>query len=165
MACSKSLNTFTPPANRFWLRVNKNGFKHPKYGRCWEWTSKVPAGEYGLIQVNTKRIRTHRYSWILHFGNIPTHLCVLHKCDNRICIRPSHLFLGTHQDNFKDMRNKLRQNIGERNGFAKLTESDILLIRSLYSKGKTRKHLAHKFRVSSGNIWLIVTNKTWTHIT
>lgn len=76
---------------------------------CWEWNKKGDFDGYGLIYHNKKYIRAHRVSWIIFNKEIPKALCVLHKCDNPPCTNPSHLFLGTIQDNIKDMDNKNRR--------------------------------------------------------
>ena len=89
-------------ADRLWNRVRKGS-------SCWTWTGATQHG-YGYIGENGKILRTHRVSWTLHHGPIPDGLCVLHHCDNPPCVRPSHLFLGTHTDNMKDMVSKGRGN-------------------------------------------------------
>src|SRR4051794_32506507 len=101
------------PANevlgRFWSKVSKRG--HPK--GCWEWTAGVfKSGGYGQfnMRVAGKRqpYRAHRISYELAHGPIPSDLCVLHECDNRVCVNPAHLFLGTRGDNCDDMHAKGR---------------------------------------------------------
>lgn len=85
----------------FWQRVNKTV-------DCWEWTGQLTIHDYGTISWNGKNISTHRISWIFKNGKIEDGLCVLHKCDNRRCVNPDHLFLGTHIDNMRDMKIKNR---------------------------------------------------------
>lgn len=76
---------------------------------CWGWKRKPFATGYAPILANKgKTMNAHRFSWIMHFGKIPNKLFVLHKCDNRICTNPEHLFLGTHKDNMNDMKIKGR---------------------------------------------------------
>ena len=78
--------------------------------RCWDWTGPKNYSGYGYINFNyrTGVKRAHRISWIAYKGQIPAKLHVLHKCDNRSCTNPDHLFLGTHQDNMRDMVQKGR---------------------------------------------------------
>src|SRR3990167_2614215 len=74
---------------------------------CWGWKTSLSQG-YGAFRCGVNRIRAHKASWIIHFGEIPKGLCVLHKCDNPICSNPMHLFLGTRRDNCLDMISKKR---------------------------------------------------------
>lgn len=75
---------------------------------CWLWTKALTKEGYGSLGFNRKINYAHRVSWILHRGEIPPGLCVLHHCDTRACVNPDHLFLGTYQDNFHDCRAKGR---------------------------------------------------------
>ena len=68
---------------------------------CWEWTAATSKG-YGHLSVKGRRMRAHRFAWMLSHGLMLTGLRVLHKCDNRPCVRPSHLYLGTDADNARD---------------------------------------------------------------
>lgn len=87
---------------RFWSRV-----KVMPEG-CWEWTGwKNPLG-YGGIGADGRKLKAHRVSWVIHFGEIPEGLSVLHRCDNPGCVNPADLFLGTHPDNMRDMTCKKR---------------------------------------------------------
>jgi hypothetical protein len=87
---------------RFWAKVNKTP-------TCWLWTASTRKGrgKYGQINLNGMQ-RAHRVSWQLAYGPIPNGLHVLHKCDVPACVRPGHLFLGTHRDNMDDARQKGR---------------------------------------------------------
>lgn len=95
---------------RFWSKVKKERAKG-----CWNWTAGQIGDGYGEFHAFGER-RAHRVSWVLHFEEIPPGLSVLHKCDNPLCIRPDHLFLGTQQDNMTDMVNKGRQATGDKSG-------------------------------------------------
>src|SRR5712672_3540290 len=97
----------------FWNKVNKNGSIQPhcpELGQCWEWTAGCFTNKYGIKKWHGKKETAHRVSWIINYGEIPNGLWVLHKCDNRKCVRPDHLFLGTVQDNADDRERKHRGN-------------------------------------------------------
>jgi hypothetical protein len=114
--------------SNFWSRVIKSD-------QCWLWTGRPhrdgPSG-YGRIRARGKTMKAHRFAYILACGDIPDGILVRHTCDNPICVRPDHLVLGTDQDNMQDKVDRGRQAKGERNGRANLSDSDVLLIRSLY---------------------------------
>ena len=141
--------------------------KVEKTPACWVWTANKTSQGYGVITVNhTKQLYAHRVSWELHFGPVPSGKLVCHKCDNRACVNPTHLFLGTHQDNTTDMMTKKRNNPprGDRCAHSKLTAADVVEIRSLYRDGATQSSLAKKFLVSDRSIFAIIHGKTWSHV-
>lgn len=103
----------------FWVKVNKDGPvpEHmPHLGPCWIWTAGRSKSGYGVFEWGGKSASAHRVSWYLAFGSPKDGLLVLHSCDNKGCIRPSHLFLGTHADNSRDMAVKARAATGDRHG-------------------------------------------------
>ncbi len=75
---------------------------------CWHWQGTIRPDGYGYARYNGHRILAHRLSWLVHYGPIPSGLWVLHRCDNPICVKPEHLWLGTHQANMDDMSSKGR---------------------------------------------------------
>ena len=104
-------------ADRFWANVDKDGpvpEHRSELGPCWIWRGRIGSDGYGdffqgsKIDNSRRSVGAHRYSWVLHFAQIPDGLWVLHRCDNRSCIRPSHLFLGTAANNTADMMAKGR---------------------------------------------------------
>ncbi len=168
-----------PIADRFWSHVNKDGpipEHRPDLGPCWIWLGGVNNG-YGAANYGKgKPVYAHRLSWELHFGPIPDGLRVLHHCDNRACVNApnGHLFLGTLQDNSDDMiakgRHAMQQHPeralkGSQNSNAKLTEKDVLVIRTRYAAGGiTQPALAVEYGVSAPVITNIINRKSWRHI-
>lgn len=75
---------------------------------CWNWERRLRRNGYGSLSVNYKNISAHRMAYEVFVGRIPDSLCVCHKCDNRRCINPDHLFLGTRKDNMQDCKAKGR---------------------------------------------------------
>lgn len=83
-----------------------------KTDSCWNWTAALRGKSgYGCLKYKNKVIDAHRFSWILHNGDIPNNLLVCHSCDNRKCVNPNHLFLGTASDNMQDCLKKGRLKI------------------------------------------------------
>jgi len=154
----------------FWSHVNKNGPTQPhcpELGPCWEWTGELRGFGYGCIWISsTEREMAHRVSWRLFVGPIPEGKRILHKCDNRKCVRPSHLFEGTQLDNMRDKFAKGRANMlrGEDQPNSKLSEKEVLEIRALAANGMTQQAIADKFGVIQQCVQLIVTRKRWKHI-
>lgn len=165
-----NIHHLSPPLDRFLFSVNKDGPLILR-SRCWIWTRPLNHNGYGQFMVKGKVLRVHRYAYAEFIGTIPTGLDVLHKCDTRNCVNPKHLFLGTTQINQADKVRKNRQAKGETNGFAKLTEEEVRLIRKLYAK-KSGYHdpihgqggLAKRFNVTQANISLILKGRGWKHV-
>lgn len=94
----------------FWCKVDKNGPvpNHCQWiGCCWEWLGTVDKRGYGRVYMNERGLFAHRVAYAIHYGGCPR-LLVCHHCDNPKCVRPSHLFLGTHKDNAQDCSAKGR---------------------------------------------------------
>lgn len=147
------------PLIRFWARVSKRE-------TCWEWTGPYDGDGYGQFTDGEGRnVRAHRFSWSLANGPIPAGLKVLHRCDNPPCVNPSHLFLGTDNDNLKDAISKGRLNVvGENNAAAKLCDESVREIRRLCGSGVGQKVVAAKYGVHHDAIHRIVTGRSWKHV-
>lgn len=148
---------------RFWNRVNTKGPIHPIHGMCWKWLGRTECG-YGRFYFKKRVILAHRYSWVLHYGEIPDNLAVLHKCDNRACANPKHLFLGDGVDNRSDCVQKKRHARGGAVHTATATEEQVTEIRKRYVKNcpiNGCAPLSREFGLSYTIIRNIVNNKTW----
>lgn len=132
---------------------------------CIEWIRGAGKAGYGEIRDRGRRMYTHRLSWELHFGEISEGMEVCHTCDNPPCIAPEHLFIGTHQQNMADSKSKGRHAAGEKNGHARLSESQVRTIRYMISGGLfSQRQIAKAFGVHSPQISRIKNRTTWSHI-
>lgn len=142
---------------RFWNKVDRKG-------SCWNWTASKLEGGYGQVVIDRKHYVAHRLCWEMVYGSIPKGYWVLHRCDNRACVRPSHLFLGTTQDNTLDRQLKWRTHRGETHYAAKVTEKQVIAMRKLYDGGELSAHIADRFGIDRRHGWLICTRRRWQHI-
>ena len=162
---NKSITLSEKDIARFWSKVE---IGNPD--ECWEWKAPLDTKGYGNFQIShdnplgRNNPRSHRVSWFISFGEIPENYCVCHKCDNRSCVNPDHLFLGTYDENNKDRVRKGRSAIGENAPTAKLTESDIVKIRILIADGETQRDIAKKFNVKHNTIGSISRGVSWKHV-
>lgn len=129
---------------------------------CWLWKGQIPKERrYGYFTINSKALRAHRYIYTQIFGEIKKGYEVCHTCDNPSCVNPWHLFLGTHEDNMKDMVNKNRSRKGEKSAKAKLTQEEVLKIKHDERKAS---FLSTEYKVSKSTIYDIKKGKTWCHL-
>jgi hypothetical protein len=145
----------------FWGRVDSR----TDPGGCWPWTGSLRDG-YGRIHMprlnpeeKFRHERTHRIAWRLSNGPIPDGLFVLHRCDNRACCRPSHLFLGTCQDNMADMFAKGRNKVGIkglRSANANLPDKVVREVRRMARDGRRFKHIGAELGIDPRGVSRIV---------
>lgn len=161
-----SIKAFCSPECR--IRDAASGFEGN--GGCWEWAgSRNPVSGYGQLSYwkdgRRKLLTAHRASFLAFVGPIPDRGQVLHKCDNRPCFNPAHLFIGDQLANMRDMIGKGRQRHRTPRGAlhpkTKITDADVLAIRA--SK-EGIKALAARYGMSLSAIWAIRARKTWTHL-
>jgi len=144
--------------------------KYNSENHCWEWTGALHNKGYGHMGMNGKIYRVHRLMYEYIYGPIPETntyhgTCILHRCDNRKCCNPMHLYAGTQKDNIKDCVKRGRRNpnsvYGENHYKSKLTKKDVLEIR----KSKDSQIIiAKQFKVSRQTINYIKNRITWKHI-
>jgi hypothetical protein len=144
---------------RFWEKVQKSD-------GCWLWTAATAPHGYGRFWVPAgSLVLAHSFAWALVNGPVPDGMEVCHNCpggDNPLCVRPEHCFLGTHADNMRDMAEKGRSKRGSEHANSKLTESDVLVIRSRYAAGgATFASLACEYGVSPTAIGDIIEGRRW----
>lgn len=162
-----SFECMIDPRRRLFERVNKNGpFNKLLKSRCWEWTGYVNAGGYGSMGYYGRRKGVHRVSWMLHHGVIPEGFQVHHKCDNRRCVNPAHLSVGTPAANTAAMirrgRSKAPGLKHEKHPRAKLTWDDVREIRRLYEAGEhSIRDLAGMWDISYAQTHRIVRYEQW----
>lgn len=147
---------------KFWGRVNKTN-------ECWFWIGPKMRNGYGVFHLygHTGKGTTmlaHRMSYFLKHKELPNDLCVCHSCDNRLCVNPNHLWLGTLAENLKDMYMKKRSKVfGEENGMSKFKVEDIAKIRAL--KGRfSQRVVGNKYGVSGSTICAIWNNQRYKNV-
>ena len=147
---------------RFNEKVDK-GESYLLWQDCWLWTASKNEYGYGKIMADGKVKHAHRVAYELYVAPIPDGMLVCHHCDNPSCVNPEHLYIGSHSENIQDRDERGRTQRGETHVRAKLTEVDVLKIRSL-CKVRTRRRLGKMFGVSYGTISCVINRQTWKHI-
>jgi hypothetical protein len=135
--------------------------KFVKAESCWLWAAAVGGSGYGHFWFRGRPRPSSQVSHLLYVGEIPAGMCVLHRCDNRLCVRPSHLFLGTNKENVEDKMRKGRQPRGEQSHAAKLTTEDVIAIRA---DQRSQRVIGAHYGISHTVVGQIKSRAIWRHI-
>ncbi len=152
---------------RFWEKVKKQD-------GCWEWQSGARGGGYGGFKIDGRAWLAHRVSWIINYGNIPEGLNILHKCNNKNCVNPNHLYVGTQKENVRDaidagthyrIPDEHRRPVrGLEHKNAKLDHLKVREIRRLRKEGLGCRELGRFYDVDHSIISEVCNNKIWKHV-
>lgn len=148
---------------RFWSKVN---IGDPD--KCWNWTASGRGQGYGAIKIDGIVYDAHRIAYIITYGDIPDGMWVLHKCNNRACCNPNHLYAGTRSDNTKDSFNdgtlsliNAKKAHGEAHGQSKLKLQQVNEIRELIKSGRTIRSVANQYGISHSQVFRIKAGREW----
>jgi hypothetical protein len=149
---------------RFWSKVDRRG-----ENECWNWTARLTSFGYGRIGTGGRygdMMHAHRASYLIHYGPIPDGLVVMHICDNRRCVNPAHLKLGTQADNLRDMYDKHRNAPNPSmpgNLHPQAISVDVVQeALRLRKYGLTQEQVAEKLNISKGSVYNIDKKKHWS---
>lgn len=149
-------------AVRFWPKVMRRGANE-----CWLWLGATFQGTYGAVWVNQQHraVRAHRVAYLLTHGDIPKGRMILHRCGNKQCVNPLHLYAGGAQENAQDAirLGHWPDNRGERHGAAKLTSAQVRFVRRTHTRGILAA-LSRKWGVSHSLLYMVRAGKRWTRV-
>jgi hypothetical protein len=148
-------------AARFWAKVDKDGPQKPHMDSCcWQWTA---AGKtYGIFYLHRKNMLAHRVSFLLTHGTLP--VMVLHKCDNKKCVNPAHLYAGDALQNAKDASDRNLLVTGSSNNQTKLCATQVVEIKKRVASGESMLSVSKDFPVSCQAVRQIIKGKAWKHV-
>lgn len=151
---------YDDPKNRILLKVAVD----TETG-CWNWTRAIGTTGYGHTGYRLGEKIAHRLAYTLFIGPIPDGAWVLHRCDNRRCCNPDHLFVGDRKANMDDMVTKGRSSRGEQRHGHKLSRADVIDIRARYARGGVSQQcLADEYGVTNQTVNSIVLLRKWKHV-
>ena len=138
------------PVKRFWRHVIKQD-------GCWEWGGPFSRGR-AIMTVGRKNRQAARFSWEVHYGEIPEKMCVCHKCDNPRCVNPDCLFLGTRSDNNRDRDNKGRTSRGSSHASAKLNDHEVACMKKFIERNRhgCKEFASRWFGISKAQVFNII---------
>lgn len=130
------------------------GLKPAGPDECWEWHRYRQPNGYGWVNTPFLKIAAHRLALILSGVSVPRGMDVCHRCDNRACVNPAHLYVGTRKQNMADCsaRNRHNKPTGEKHWCAKLSADDVRTIRSLRESGATVTQIAEQYSINHGTV-------------
>lgn len=173
--------------DKFWSKVNKSS-------ACWIWNGPIGKSGYGVVGYQYRSWSAHRLSWFFTFGDIPADMYICHSCDNKLCVNPAHLWLGTSAQNSQDMVSKGRSAKGDKSSSrlhpdslkrgekhwsksnpdkvrkgvyhhkAKITGAQVKAIRDRVQSGESMMSVASDVGIHVSSVSLIVNRKTWKHV-
>lgn len=150
-------------ADRFWSKVDR-----PSDSECWNWLGTMHRTGYGHFSVGAARmVSAHRVAFELINGAIPDGAHVLHVCDNKRCVNPAHLRLGTNRENCQEAwdRGLQRKRVGGELSWTRYTAGDIRAIRMRHASGESVRRLAVAYGMSYTNAKDIIARRIWKHVT
>lgn len=150
---------------RFWDLVDKAGPRHPRYGRCWLWMGGRGSKAYGGFTHRGVMRGAHQVAFELDRGTPPKKgLVIMHLCDRRECVRPSHLREGTQAENIQDAARKGRRAVGTRHPSARLTPAAVKVIRKEYAAGMSQQALADRYGITQPAVSSLIRGRSWKHV-
>lgn len=150
------MKTLEQRFNEKWIPVPESG--------CWLWIGATYNSGYGQIKTPKKSFRAHRVALMLSGVNLQDDQLALHKCDNKLCVNPDHLYAGTHQENMDDANERKRRVCGEKHHSSKLTADDVSAIRKRLANGETQIAIAKEYGIHQSTVYEIKSEKIWRHI-
>lgn len=163
-ACAKCGDRFVATARKSYCDVAcliTHRYTQNEAG-CWVFAGALNSSGYPSVGVGDKIVGGHRLAFETAYGPVPPGMCVCHRCDNRACVNPDHLFLGSNAENMADMRAKRRQAGWSKKSSRKLTPEQVNEIRAV-GRGNLNE-LAERFGVSTQTVWAIQAGRKWTSL-